>query len=92
MTKRFQLDWNNMQPLPRRKREGATVEDLAARKFNMGKAQHKGRCHITNQKRRQIALEARREKKVKNDQTKSRFHAYKAQVAAYWRGEREEHP
>ena len=89
---RFRIDWQNLEPLPRKTQHGATREDLAARKFNMGKAKHKGRCHITNQKRRQIELEHQRRKAQKADAKKQDFRNYKARVAAYWRGVLPEHP
>ena len=89
---RFRIDWENLGPLPRKKREGATREDLAARKFNMGKAKHKGRCHITNQKRRQITLEQQARKRVANAQKLSSVRHYKAKVRAYWLGLSDEHP
>ncbi len=90
--KRERIDWENLQPLPRKKREGATVDDLANRQFNIRKAKHKGRCHITNQKRRQIALEETRQKRAKAGKKKESFRSYKAKVRAYWLGQSDEHP
>lgn len=90
---RDRIDWENLGPLPRKvKAVGADRDDLAARKFNMGKAKHKGRCHITNQKRRQIAKEAREEMAVTLESRKERFKSLKDKIRAYWRGERETHP
>ena len=92
MADQNRIDWENLEPLPRKKRAGSTREDLAERKFNMGKAKHKGRCHITNQKRRQIALEQARERDAKNKKAKERYRNYKARVRAYWLGLLNEHP
>ncbi len=93
MMDRERIDWENLAPLPRRKKAtGATREDLAARKFNMGKAKHKGRCHITNQKRRQIALERAKAAKVEAGKKVGTFRAFKNMVRAYWLGEADEHP
>jgi len=90
---RERIDWDNLQPLPSKKRrEGATKEDLAARKFNIGKAKHKGRNHLSNQKRRQIA-KARTEISEKNKAIRdAKFRALKDAIGAYWRGELDEHP
>lgn len=93
MDERFRIDWENLTQLPRRKRDtGATREDLAERRYNMQKAKHKGRCHITNQKRRQIAAAKREGASVRNARTLSKVRTLKDAIRAYWRGEREEHP
>lgn len=93
VSNRFRIDWANLGPLPRKPKDfGATREDLAERKFNMRKAKHKGRCHITNQKRRQMQIEAdglRRVEKAKRD---SHYRTYKDMVRDYWLGKRDEHP
>lgn len=93
MADRYRIDWPNLEALPRRKRQdGATRDDLAARKYNMGKAKHKGRCHITNQKRRQIAKE-KAAVASKNAAGKiTAYRRYKNEVRAYWLGLREDHP
>ncbi len=93
MTDRERIDWENLQPLPRRKRaDGATRDDLAARKFNMGKAKHKGRNHLSNQKRRHISKEQAEQAKVRADQKLGLYRALKARVRAFWLGELDEHP
>lgn len=89
---RDRIDWENLPPLPRREQVGATRDDLAARKFNMRKAHHKGRCHITNQKRRQIAKEQASAAKATNQLKIGKFRALKDRIRAYWAGEEEEHP
>lgn len=89
---RAAIDWANLEPLPRRKRSGATKEDLAERKFNMRKAKHKGRNHISNQKRRQMALAKAKEGRAMARQALERYRRFKARVAAYWSGEIDEHP
>lgn len=90
---RERIDWDSLGPLPpRKKAPGASRDDLAARKFNMGKAKHKGRCHITNQKRRQIAREKAIQSKVENDIKMAKLASLKAGIRAYWAGEADEHP
>ena len=90
---RARIDWANLEPLPRRKRDcGATRDDLAARKFNMKKAKHKGRCHISNQKRRQIAREQSQSAAIRAEVRNQSYFLLKRQIAAYWRGELDEHP
>lgn len=93
MRDRERIDWQNLEPLPRRKRDvGATRDDLAERKFNIQKAKHKGRCHITNQKRRQIAQAKAQVAKHNTAVKLSAYRAFKVRVRAFWRGELEEHP
>ena len=90
---RDRIDWGNLAPLPRQKtNKGATKDDLAARRFNMQKAKHKGRCHISNQKRRQIALERKAENAATNQIKVGKFRSLKDRVRAYWSGEIEDHP
>lgn len=89
---RERIDWTNLGPLPRKKATGATREDLAARKFNMAKAKHKGRCHISNQKRRQIAREKASRASAERKKVNETFRAFKARVRAFWLGETEQHP
>lgn len=92
MPKRERIDWENLQPLPRKRKIGATRDDLAERRFNIQKAKHKGRCHISNQKRRQIA----REQAIAGAKTaKAKVGAYRAlkdKVRLYWLGKLDEHP
>ena len=90
---RDRIDWENLQPLPRRITSGgATREDLAARKFHAHKAKHKGRNHISNQKRRCITQAAAKNTKLRNGAKISRFRDLKNRIASYWRGEIDEHP
>ena len=93
MEDRFRLNWEDMKTLPRKKRDtGATRDDLAERKFNMGKAKHKGRCHITNQKRRQTTKIKTEEAGVRNNAHLDKYRSVKAKIRAFWRGELDEHP
>jgi len=92
MADRDRIDWQNLAPLARKRMGGATVDDLAARKFNMGKAKHKGRCHTTNQKRRQIAKEIETVRAKENAKTLASYRAHKARVRAFWTGDADEHP
>jgi len=90
---RQRIDWENLQPLTRKRADrGATRDDLAARKFNMGKAKHKGRCHISNQKRRQIAAQKAADRKIVTDTKTAKGRSLKDRVRAYWAGETDEHP
>jgi hypothetical protein len=89
---RDRIDWNNLPQLLRKTQVGATREDLAARKFNMGKANHKGRCHLSNQKRRQIKLQNAQNGWQKHQKMNKEFLEFKARVRAYWLGQTEEHP
>lgn len=89
---RERIDWDNLQPLARKTRDGATPEDLAKRRFNMQKAKHKGRCHITNQKRRQQALEQRAIVDRENAKQLDKYRKRLAAIRAYWRGEKDTHP
>jgi hypothetical protein len=73
-------------------RIGATREDLAARKFNMTKASHKGRCHLSNQKRRQIKQSQTQQAIQNRKNTDENFREFKSRVRAYWLGQTEEHP
>lgn len=86
------IDWKNPRVFPRRKSNGATREDLAARKFNIGKAQHKGRCHISNQKRRQIEENRAKQAKVRRAMSDGEMARYKQAVRAFWLGFIDEHP
>lgn len=89
---RFRIDWENLETLPRKKRDGLTREDLAERKFNMRKAKHKGRCHITNQKRRQVAKEKAEIAAKRNAVKLGKHRAYKDRVRDFWLGALDEHP
>ena len=89
---RDRIDWTGLAPLPRKKRTGATKEDLAARKFNMAKAQHKGRCHVTNQKRRADALAKKKATTTTDSVRDAKFRSLKDRIRAFWRGETDEHP
>lgn len=86
------IDWQNLSPFPRKPPDGATREDLAARKFSMTKAKHKGRCHISNQKRRQIKQKNAQNGLQKHQKMNKEFLEFKARVRAYWLGQAEEHP
>lgn len=93
MADRDRIDWENLKPLPRRKRsDGATREDLAARKFNLGKAKHKGRNHLSNQKRRHISAEKAMATKADNAKKLGMYRTLKARVRAFWLGKVDEHP
>ena len=89
---RERIDWDNLAPLPRRKAEGATREDLAERRFNIQKAKNKGRNHISNQKRRQIAKESADTAAKTKEVRDSKFRKLKDAIRAFWAGETEEHP
>ena len=90
---RDRIDWENLAPLPRKKRnDGMTRDDLANRKFHARKARNKGRNHITNQKRRQIAKEQANEARMMDEKKMANFRALKARIRAFWLGEIEEHP
>jgi hypothetical protein len=90
---RQRIDWENLSPLPRRRKHlGATREDLAERKFNMRKANHKGRCHITNQKRRQMVLEIAAKQRMSKAIRDAKYRKHKNAVRAFWTGETDEHP
>lgn len=92
MAKRERIDWENLQPLPRKRRVGATREDLAERRFNIQKASHKGRCHISNQKRRRIAREKAIVSGKKVEAKVSAYRAFKDKVRLYWLGKLDDHP
>lgn len=93
MSDRDRIDWENLKPLPRRKRsQGATREDLAARKFNMGKAEHKGRNHLSNQRRRRMSAEKAERIKTENAKKLGMYRTLKDRVRAFWLGEADEHP
>jgi len=89
---RDRIDWDNLPQLLRKTQIGATREDLAARKFNMGKANHKGRCHLSNQKRRQIKQNKTQQAIQSRKNTDENFREFKARVRAYWSGEAEHYP
>lgn len=90
---RERIDWENLQTLPRRNRlDGASREDLAARRFNLQKAKHKGRCHLSNQKRRQISKAQAEVQAQKNAAKDTRYRTFKDQVRAFWTGALDEHP
>jgi hypothetical protein len=86
------IDWNNLPQLLRKTRTGATREDLAARKLSMTKASHKGRCHLSNQKRRQMKREKLQKAMQNQNKTVNGFREFKARVRSYWLGQTEEHP
>ncbi len=90
--KRERIDWENLQPLPRKRTVGATREDLAERRFNMQKAKHKGRCHISNQKRRQIAREKAKAGAKMVEKKVGEYRALKGKIRLYWQGRLDEHP
>jgi hypothetical protein len=93
VTDRFRIDWENISPFPREKRNpGATRDDLAARKHSVQKSTHKGRNHLSNQKRRQIARDHEMETRATAEKRLSRFRTFKDAVRAYWMGDRDEHP
>ena len=87
------IQWSNLQPLPRKRADkGATRDDLAARKFNLNKAKHKGRCHISNQKRRQMKAEKAEMSKAKSVANNQKYRQLKDAIRAYWSGEADQHP
>lgn len=90
--KRERIDWENLQPLPRKRKVGATREDLAERRFNIQKAKHKGRNHITNQKRRQFARQKAADRGSEREKQLASFREYKAKVRLYWLGKLDDHP
>jgi len=89
---RFRLDWENLKELPRKKKEGSTKDDLAARKFNILKAKHKCRCHITNQKSRQIKCEKHKKSLTQASIKNADFLQFKSNVRRFCNGEIDEHP
>jgi len=93
MADRDRIDWANLEPLPRKKRKaGATREDLAERRFNVQKANHRGRNHVTNQKRRQMEREKQAERNISRGKSLEKFREYKAKVRLFWLGLLEDHP
>lgn len=86
------IDWNNLEPLPRKRCDGLTREHLAAVSFTRKAAKHKGRCHLSNQKRRQAARAKKEAAEKTAAKTAARYGRYIDQVRAYWRGERPDHP
>lgn len=92
MRDRDRIAWGDLVPLPRKRRDGATPEDLADRKFNIAKAKHKGRNHVANWRRRlgQRAIE-KREQNAKAS-AKAKAKSLIEAVRAYWKGETDEHP
>lgn len=75
-----------------RRREVNDRERLADAAHRKQCAKHKGRNHWRNWERRKMAADASREAKAKADKAVQRVKAHHAEVAAYWRGERESHP
>lgn len=92
MPERERIDWESLQPLPRKRKVGSTREDLAERRFNIQKAKHKGRNHLSNQKRRQIEREKECARSQKRQSELAGYRAYKAKVRLYWLGKLEDHP
>lgn len=92
MHDRDRIEWGDLKPLPSKRRDGATPEDLAARKFNIAKAKHKGRNHVSNWRRRidQRAVEKR--EKIAKATAKAKATSLIEAVRAYWKGETDEHP
>lgn len=89
---RDRIEWDDLKPLRRKRRDGATPEDLAARKFNMAKAKHKGRNHVSNWRRRLSKQAAEKRERIGNANAKSRARSLIEAVRAYWKGETDEHP
>lgn len=89
---RERIDWAGLKPLPRKRRDGSTPEDLAARKFNIAKAKHKGRNHIANWKRRQAKRDAEKLGRIKQAKNEGNAARFIEAVRAYWKGETDEHP
>ncbi len=67
-------------------------EKLAEHRYNRDRAKHKGRCHLSNQKRRQIAIEQSQVYKKQHAKKLSALKKYKEQVRAYWNGLILNHP
>jgi hypothetical protein len=87
------IDWKNLGHLPyRRTKSGLDRERLAEVRHTRQRAQHKGRNHLSNQKRRQIALEHERERQKKISIKDAAFRKYKDRVRAYWQGTLTNHP
>lgn len=92
MADRTRIDWDNLDPLPRKRKDGMDRERLAEQKFNRQRAKHKGRNHLHNWKRRQMQKEAAVVGKQKQARAKSKTASFLDAVRAYWRGDSEEHP
>lgn len=86
------IDWNNLEPLPRKRPDGLSREHLAAVSQTRKAAKHKGRCHLSNQKRRQAAKEKREVAEKTAAKQAARYGRYIDRVRAYWRGETDQHP
>ena len=87
------IDWKNLGHLPdRRNKSVRDRERLAEVRHTRQRAQHKGRNHLSNQERRQIALEQERERRKKIGAKDAAFAKYKDQVRAYWQGILTNHP
>jgi nicotinamide mononucleotide adenylyltransferase len=89
---RDRIDWATLQPLPRKKRDGATREDAAERLFHAKKAKHRGRNHVHNWKRREMGAKAKAAARDAQAQVVAKVRRHIDAVRSYWRGEAEEHP
>lgn len=86
------IDWKNLEPLPRKFTDAQDRERLAAISFTRNAAKHKGRCHLSNQKRRAAAQAKTDAGKKTAAQNASRYSRYIDAVRAYWRGEADSCP
>ena len=85
-------DWATLEPLPLKRQRVLDREHLAAVSHSRKAARHKGRCHLSNQKRRQAAKERREAAAKTAAKSAARYGRYIDRVRAYWRGETDEHP
>lgn len=89
---RDRIDWENLQPLPRRAREKPDVEAHAERKFHRNKAKHKGRPHFYAHQRRSMRKAAEDGGRKTKAIIDAKFASLKARIRAYWNGDIDEHP
>ena len=89
---RDRIPWDTLQPLPRKRPDGATREDAAHRLFHAKKAKHRGRNHVQNWKRRQLKQHAAERARVDQAAAVIGVKRFTDAVRAYWRGEIDEHP
>jgi hypothetical protein len=87
------IDWKNLGFLPdRRCKAPLDRERLAEKKHQRDKAKHCGRNHLSNQMRRQEAVQKRRSAEISTAKRNASFSRYKDAVRAYWLGLSDQHP
>lgn len=86
------IDWKNLEPLPRKRRDGSDRERLAEISHTRKAAKHKGRNHWRNWERRQMAKAKREAAETKVSKAQAKAARYIEAVKAYWRGEIDQHP